>query len=261
MLTKLLKYELRSTARLLLPLFGAILIFAVINRFLFPEYMAQTSFLQSIISIIAMIIYVLLMAGMFVMTLVIMIQRFYKNLLGDEGYLMFTLPIHTWKHIISKLLVAMLWVISSCIIAFISILIISKQPVPFNEISMALRSMEQELGINGYLFMFELILTGTLILAAYILLIYGAIALGHTFNKHKVMASFGMFIVLNVICQVLIVVFAYVGEKILNLSQMSASTSSQAQLIFLIGFLYAVLIAGGSFLLTTVVLKKKLNLE
>lgn len=44
----------------------------------------------------------------FVLTLIIQIQRFSKNLLGDEGYLMFTLPASVSQHITAKLVVAVL---------------------------------------------------------------------------------------------------------------------------------------------------------
>ena len=40
--------------------------------------------------------------------LIIQIQRFSKNLLGDEGYLMFTLPASVSQHITAKLVVAVL---------------------------------------------------------------------------------------------------------------------------------------------------------
>ncbi len=59
------------------------------------------------------------------MTLTMMIQRFNKNLLSDEGYLMHTLPVKPWKHIASKLLASMLWMIGSVVVALISILVIT----------------------------------------------------------------------------------------------------------------------------------------
>ena len=46
------------------------------------------------------------MVAVMIVTLIIIIQRFYKNLLCDEGYLMNTLPMSVWKNITSKLVVA-----------------------------------------------------------------------------------------------------------------------------------------------------------
>ena len=39
-------------------------------------------------------------------TCVVTIQRFYKGLLGQEGYLMFTLPVKNWQLVFSKALVS-----------------------------------------------------------------------------------------------------------------------------------------------------------
>jgi hypothetical protein len=63
------------------------------------------------------------------MTLIVLIQRFYKNLLGDEGYLMFTLPVQSWSHILSKLAVSMLWTVVSGGVALCSILFISSNNI------------------------------------------------------------------------------------------------------------------------------------
>ena len=91
MLSKLLKYELKATGRIFLPLFLALLLFAGINRFtLSPDEFDAPA-------MISMIMYIIIMVGMFVMTFIMMIQRFYKNLLSDEGYLMLTLPVKPWN--------------------------------------------------------------------------------------------------------------------------------------------------------------------
>jgi len=128
MLARLMKYEIKATARWLLPLYGTILIFALINRFTlfspvmvfnstYTEYSIPNqpvfSIVKGIASALFMLIYVLLFVGVFVATLIITIQRYYKNLLGDEGYLMFTLPVKSWQHILNKLLVSLLWYLLS----------------------------------------------------------------------------------------------------------------------------------------------------
>ena len=46
-----------------------------------------------------------------------MVYRFYKNLMTDEGYLMFTLPVSRSQLIWSKLIVSMAWGILSAVLA------------------------------------------------------------------------------------------------------------------------------------------------
>ena len=52
--------------------------------------------------IISIALVSMLIAAAFVITLILTIQRFYKNLLTDEGYLMFTLPVSTGRLIWSQ---------------------------------------------------------------------------------------------------------------------------------------------------------------
>ena len=54
---------------------------------------------------------------MLLLTLVLMVYRFYKNLMTDEGYLMFTLPVSRSQLIWSKLMVALAWGVLSAVLA------------------------------------------------------------------------------------------------------------------------------------------------
>ncbi len=80
------------------------------------------------------ILYLLLFAlwvAMGVLTVVSIIQRFYKNLLGDEGFLMFTLPVSSTTLLGSKMLAAMLWTIASSMVGMLSFFLTLFIPVCF----------------------------------------------------------------------------------------------------------------------------------
>lgn len=268
MLDKLLKYEIKATARLFLPLYLTILVFAMINKFLFAiPNVGQSMSFKSIIMVISMVVYVTLFVGMMLMTLIVMIQRFYKNLLGDEGYLMFTLPVQSWKHILSKLTISMLWTIVSSIVAFCSILFIASKNISFSEIfnrlSMVFNQFLQYFGSSAYLISFEVIVLGLLTLASTILTIYAAIALGHLFNKHKLLASFGMYIVLTTISQIIMTIASaiFFNQAIFRpeTNFIPSALLVNGILLLLISFYGAY--TAGYFILTNYILKRKLNLE
>lgn len=80
---KLLKYEWKACARICLPLYGAMLLMSIINALMTTDR-AQDIMNGIPTAILAMLFFALLVA-VFVVTAVILIQRFYKNLLGDEG--------------------------------------------------------------------------------------------------------------------------------------------------------------------------------
>ncbi len=265
MLRKLLKYEIKATARLFLPLYLVLLVFAGINRMFsiihFESF--NDSAFGGITAGISMTVYITLMAGTFVMTLVVLIQRFYKNLLGDEGYLMFTLPVHSWKHILNKLIVSMIWVTSSGIVALLSVLILVPLDISLKEFLRQIRlfgiQLMDQFGVGVYLIGLETVFLSFLFLASGILMIYAAIALGHLFNKHKLLASFGMYIVLGTISKIFLSVYALSIGHFENIE--NVGTFFESQIAFFLVFIYVTVIAAVYFLLTQYILKKKLNLE
>jgi type IV secretory pathway VirB3-like protein len=93
MLGKLLKYEFKATSRIFLPMFGALLIVAAFSRL----FMSLSFDVPSVIGVTVSVIMII---GIIVMTFLLTIQRFNKNLLGSEGYLMFTLPVSTDRLIV-----------------------------------------------------------------------------------------------------------------------------------------------------------------
>ena len=88
MLGKLLKYEFKATGRLLTPLYAAILIASFVGGFGLDQLV-----MTELASVIFLMVYTGLFIALFVMTLILIIQRFNHNLLKEEGYLMFTLPV------------------------------------------------------------------------------------------------------------------------------------------------------------------------
>ncbi|NLK72349.1 MAG: ABC transporter permease [Clostridiales bacterium] len=266
MLTRLMKYELRATARLFIPLYIALIIMSAVNR-IFPliaKGPVYDSLFGNVTTFISMTVYVTLMIGIFVMTLIALIQRFYKNLLGNEGYLMFTLPVQSWKHILNKLITAMMWIILSGIVALISIFIITPENemlLIFNNLPSLIKEIWNYFGAKTLLLGLEGIVILVLAIASGVLVIYAAISLGHLFNKHKLLASFGMYVVLGIINQIIMSVYAITLDKILNFHDFRIISFSDTQVTVIFFLVYLIIITAGHFALTRYILNNKLNLE
>jgi|GEM_PF-3878772 len=194
MLGKLLKYEIKATGRIFLPLYAVLFLFAIITRIFNPgagfnsEFQAGSGAMQ-ITGGIMMAAYVSIIVAIFVVTVVMMIQRFYKNLLSDEGYLMFTLPVRPWKHIASKLIVSVLWIVVSGIVTMLSVAVLVStwelwKAIP-DAFAKLIEMINQYFGASGYWFGLEMLLLMLTSLVLGILLIYAAIALGHLFTRHR----------------------------------------------------------------------------
>ena len=266
MLRKLLKYETKATARVFLPLFLALFIFAVITRF---TSSAMTSGMWKIPMVISMMLYGFIIAGIFAMVLLTMIQRFYKSMLSDEGYLTLTLPVKSWQHILNKLLVTMFWVLISGLAAFISVLIVAMKTKDIAEILKQAGPLFQQLAqlnAGSYVLGFEVIIGLLISLASGILLVYASIALGHLFNRHKLLASFGAFLVLTTLTQIFFTIISLIARSSFSHNMMItlhnfAGKLQEAQLVFLAGIIIMGLISGAYFTITNYILSRRLNLE
>ena len=127
MLGKLLKYEFKATARIFLLMYAALLVLAGFNAIIIPfngnttlGFLEALPTLHTTITTLSTLMYVLAAIAVCVVTFVIIIVRFYR-MLGDEGYLWFTLPVTANQQILSKLIAAFVWSFASLIVFVISI--------------------------------------------------------------------------------------------------------------------------------------------
>ena len=121
MLGKLLKHEFRATGRIMLPLMGALLALALMANL---SIRGMTSSLSDIPALRILFILILIFFGMGivavgVMALVVMVSRFYRNLLKSEGYLMFTLPVSVHELVWAKLIVSLVWFVATALLIFL----------------------------------------------------------------------------------------------------------------------------------------------
>lgn len=255
MLVKLIKYELKATARMLIPLYIALVAFALINKIFMGSN--NSDLLGGIPMMVSIFAYGCIMAAVFIITFFIIVQRFYKNLLGDEGYLMNTLPVPTWMNISSKLTVSIIWNIVSAIIAILSVIIMAFSKDMFSELAYGIANLKGYLSVEYYGFTLELILYGFVSMITSTLILYLSISIGHLFNKRRILLSFGAFIVLKIIISTIQGVIQGVihGVSYMGNDINSIILSVHGLLIFdiLLGIVF--------FIACNYIIKNKLNLE
>lgn len=251
---KLLKYEWKACARACLPLYGAIILVALINHLLYSEAVPELLF--GIPAAIMSMLYVVIFAAVFVATAVILVQRFYKSLLGGEGYLMFTLPVSVTQHIFSKAIIAIVMCFLSCSVAFLSILLLSHGVV--------FPSFEP----SAVPYVLEGLLWLVLCAFAAVLFIYLCIALGHLAKKHRLLMAFVWYFVLSTAVQIIGMLVLMAGGNAVSesmarsIGQFWASMGSGAvHFVVLILCLVSAAAAAVCFAGTRYILTHKLNLE
>lgn len=139
MLGKLIKHEFIATKKILLPTYLGIIVLTGVTC-LFNSFTDFSSNIQDnpLKNFIGGLFLSMLFAGLIAMVLgsgIYSAIRFYKNLLGNEGYLMLSLPVSATKHMLAKLICGVVWSTLSLIIAMLIIpfVIITVTPINFME--------------------------------------------------------------------------------------------------------------------------------
>lgn len=229
-MNKLLKYEFRATLRLYLPLYLVMLGFAVLGRFSLwgvpwkvtvqedlagwtnlSVSVAGTGVGNEVLAILLNIVLagnVLVLLGAMVVHFIITLQRFWKNLMGDEGYLMFTLPVSTGELLWSKAICAFVWGVVTALMVLLSVLVLAWHPQLVQAVKQELSTIapeEWQLILQMLHNVLPPVMWPILVAEAVIsgmgglFLLYSAMAIGHTVKNHKVLASVGAYGIISMV--------------------------------------------------------------
>ncbi len=204
MLGKLLKYEMKASARTLIPLYIGMLIVAgmcSLTLFMSIPEMAFNSQVNTWMAVFYLLFFALCVATV-VLTAMVIVQRFNKSLIGDEGYLMFTLPVTHTQLLFSKLITAILWVLAGSLVMLLSGVIIGLPVALTNADSFNWASIWVQLSnILHYTVPYFIAntVTGFFSIAATILMVYLSIMVAQTerFNQHRVAVAVVLFFLIS----------------------------------------------------------------
>ncbi len=277
MLKNLIKHEFRATARILVPLFGVALVLSSLSWLVvrlggilvLPGGTGLGSPIFGVVAGILVLITVFALFALMVSAAIITIQRFYKNLLGDEGYLMFTLPVTPGQHILAKLIAGLAW--SAAALVFVwSAFIAMATAIPGGlTLSQLMAIIDRTFEIPaGVLFTrtLPLFLIGA---SNSYLLAYLSMAIGSQRQGSRLFASFAAYAVLNIILMILSIVGIFLLACVISmlglapkLVRLINSLSAVQVLDLTQGVLTCVFLIGDAvyFFLTRAILTRRLNL-
>lgn len=281
MLKKLLKHEFRATSRIFAPLFGAALILSgatwIVVRLggilVLPGGAGIGSPVFGLFSGILMLLTILALFALMVSAVLVTVQRFYKNLLGDEGYLMFSLPVTPGQHIAAKLITGTVWSAAALLLLLVilTVLILSVPGAAgygltfANLLAACRRTLGSPLGaLFGIFFCTFLVgMTNSYLLA------YLSMAIGSRRQESRLFASIAVYVILNSALMVLYLIFIAVSGALT--ASLGVLQTVQAYVNSLPPFTAACIFMGASscvlligdvvyFLVTRALLTKQLNL-
>ena len=275
MLGKLLKHEFKATARTMLPMFGVVVLLSVLANLGFAQIADSENGALDILFGLFIFAFFLGLFTMGVMAMVVMIQRFYKNVLGDEGYLTLTLPVNVHEIVWSKLIVSFVWFLVTSLIAMAAVFI-AVFTLTYTELGEMFRNMPsfgemmrmffEETGVT------PLQLTGAI--AQFVAMIifssltvclhfYASMALGHSFSNNKVLLSVVSFIAISFVFSFISSLLGIFVEGLAMTVTVEAGSSVMTTLqeLSLDSMIYTLIEGVILYLLTTYCLKHRLNLS
>lgn len=212
MLKKLMKHELRATGRMMAPMLAIVLAAAIggnvsVNRLLETDNPPLNT-----VGVFLLVVYMASIMASCILAFALMVNRFYKNILLDEGYVMMTLPVSVHEHILAKLLVSLIWWFAVAAVGLFSLLILAFSMNWFKEIFAILPSLRlsemtfEQNPLRIILYLLELVLMVAAIIASVCLMLYASMAAGHGFSSRKGILS------VIIACIVLNIAFNMIGR-------------------------------------------------
>ena len=271
MLGKLLKYELKATARWFLPLYIALIVLTLLNKLTMVIELPDL-LVFNILEILLIIFYVLIIVFTALATMILLIVRFYKNLHTDEGYLTHTLPVKPSTQLNCKILSGCIWTVSSFFMQMISLFILFAGEGIFTEVFDAFGEMGEYLkdaGLFDNFLVTVVIFAVTMLISVFysLLMMYCSISVGSLFSQHKIIGAIVVYFIINFVIQLISMVLMFFGMEssimydIATVEDFSVEIFNIMNIIMLISCGLTMVCSAVFYFLSHFVISKKLNLD
>ena len=274
MLSKLIKYDMKSLNRFLPVLHLFILLSSIMIRvFITGRIKPQTSSEQTdFLIILCYVLYFTMITALSTGTYLIAGIRFYKNMFSDEGYLTKTLPITNGMHLLSKTIAGSIWAMVNMCFVYLCSYVVIWTPYIKSVVDENKDDILQEFGFVGKYagLSFSTVLLILLLFSCFgaissIIMIYASVALGQLFSSHRVLGAVVSYFVISTLISVLsVVAMALLGSE----TRLIVTSGSLEEFNFVSYMIEIMKISAGLMIITSVILyvathcimNKKINL-
>lgn len=260
MVKKLYKHEFLSLLRWLIPVDLGCLLMAAISRL---ALFLGDSTPERIIKSLTGVFFGMSVFAMFIIGYVVVIRRFYTNLLKNEGYFTHTIPVKTSTHINCKIVCGLLFIIVNFIVAILSLLIIGAGtgvwPQIWDAFKKAMKLAADSAGaVNFTVYVIETVLIMLFGLLLFLQQVYASMAMGQRMKSKAggaVLWYFIFYVIMQVSNSFLIIgenaVVTSTGLRPVELTHTMLGISLGVQIIWNVIY----------YVITRVQLSRHLNLE
>ena len=275
MVRKLYKHEFWALFKWIIPLNLFCLVLAIISRI---NLEFSDSEATNIAAAIMAFVFMLSVIALVAISFVIVIVRFYKNLLSHEGYLTFTVPVTPVTHIVCKLICGTAVLLMSSLVLGLSFGIIASEGISSSDLSEVFEAFEYIFGFDFSvipLYRVVVLFVSYGILSVFsvmhgLLFIYAAMALGQRSRRNRVSWAVGWYFIIStirsIITNVINGLLTYSGEHayvepVYDAGEMAMMAVDSLQITATFGIIENVIWGSIFFGITYYILTHKLNLE
>lgn len=271
MLRKLMKHEFRATVRIMLPMLLLTLVSAVGANLSARKLLNMENSLVNALGVLLLIAFVAAIMGVCILSFALMVQRFYTNLLQDEGYLMMTLPVSAGQHVLSKMIISVVWFAVTTLTVMIAFVVLVFDQSVLIELFPAVSGFVREVIASDYtthaaLSTVELLLLLIAGCMGLCLQIYAALSIGCSFTHHKIVLSIAAYFAMYFILQLIYVAFGNLMTsmgviELFNGWMMDAPQTTVMHVLLLLATVASLMHSAVFYAITTHFLKNRLNLN
>lgn len=203
MLRKLFKYEFKNTAKVMLTIYGILIVATLLGSLGLSTNALQTNTteLPPIIELLffsAFMLYIFSIFALFVVTYVYVCIHFYKTMYSDQGYLTHTLPVKPLTLFNVKLATSWVWMMGSMILFYLSIFVVIigatrgelfHEVVVGSDFALIQGEFASVFGMTLGQFIFLMFLLLMFSCLSYLLMVFVSISIGQLFNQHKIVGA------------------------------------------------------------------------
>lgn len=276
MLGKLLKYEFKNTAKVMLTIYLVVIAVSILNAITLNLDITSThtSTFMSVIEFSFLLLYVLTLFALFIVTYIYVCYHFYKTMYSDQGYLTHTLPVGPLTTFHAKLLTAFIWMTCSIALLILSIFLLLAVVTHGGIFSSAnwqlfITELETEFNISFGLFLAYMLIGILLSIVHALLIIYASASVGQLSNTNKVAFSIVAGIIFyfaeQLISTVVLLIFGLHFFHPVMITEAGTNTTYTESMSFLsvlnTGLIITVIFAAIYYVISTVIIKKHINLD
>lgn len=252
---KLIKYDFLAIGRKLGPIYLAVAAMSVLVGLL-----SRVS--SDVPEGISMSAYVILMLIMIIMTLVVIIQRFYQSVYGKDAYMMMTLPATTGEQLWSKVITSLIWGIFTTAVTAASFAVILLLIGALNDVDLIPHLGVQipwgQLVLTGVLFLLNMVVS----IVQFALMIYASISIGAQARNHRGLLSTLVFIGFAIAESIITTMDTSDGNAwIERENQTITGVLGNIDHVLVLALVFAAAVSALYFIITYFLMDRRLNLD